>query len=143
MQRKQAQAVGHVIEDGQGLGLEKGALGHGRWRPGGGRQAFEVSGGLVPEVADHAALEPGQLWQRGDGRGGDCSKCFQGVAAVHFEGLGPVADEGVAGQALAALHTLEQKPRLPRRAQQCVRANGGQHVGQHLPVDRDQRMALG
>ena len=54
-----------------------------------------------------------------------------------------MSDEGVPRQPLPALHALEQEARLTRRAQQRVGANRGEHVGKHLPVDRDELVACG
>ena len=120
------------------LRAQEGALRQGGAGAGSLGQALEVAGGLVAEVAHDAAVKARQVRRRGGRVLGDLAQGFERARAVEVEGLGPEADEGVAGQPLAALDAFEQEARLSRRAENGVGADRRQEVGQDLALEGDQ-----
>src|SRR2546430_17672123 len=73
---------------------------------------------------------------------GDRGQRQQGVALAQLERACRDADERMARQPLAFLDAFQEEARLARRAQQAVRADRGEHVGEDLSIDRDERMVL-
>ncbi len=132
-----------MVEDGQVVRAKEGAFGHG-WRPTVGQgQALEVARGLVTAIADRPTVKPGNATDRRCRLPGDSPQGGQGVAVAEVQSLRLEADERVPGQAFAALDALEEEAGSPRRAQERVGAHGGEHVGKHLPIKRDELVVGG
>ena len=93
---------------------------------------------LVAEVPDRAAVEARDAADRRRLLARHRRQGIEWISLPQLECAGLGSDERVAREPLAAFHALQQEAGLAGRAQQCVRANWGEHVGQNLPVDRDQ-----
>ena len=102
-----------------------------------------MSGRLIAEVSDGAPVEAGHARHGRGGLGGDALEGRQGVGRADLEGTWLRADEGEARQPLAALDAFEQEPGRAFGTEQGVRADRRQHVGENLPIHRDQGVAGG
>src|SRR5207245_6602331 len=120
---EQAEPPRDVVEDGEVLGAEERRLGHGWRRAGREWKLLEVSSGLVAQVTHRATVESRNPRHRRLGR--NRPECGQRVAFAKVERPGLIADERIAGEALAAVNTLEQEPGRIRRARDRVGAGGG------------------
>ncbi len=138
-----------VVEDDHGIGEEPDGLGDADLVELGRDDArLEVTDRVVGDVADGAAGEGGDaggddLAEAGelllDGDEGVALPFLAGAGADDAVGLG--ADEGVAGEALAAFDRFEEEA-VGARGDLEVGGDGGFEVGGDFAVDRDE-VALG
>ena len=156
----QLQAMLHVVETDQRVADQEHPVGYPQGVRVRKRDALQVAGGFVTEVANRAAAEAGQAVGRLGPKTGQVSlQRIQGIAprqnlGARFVGepRGAIPDrddghrvrrhEGVAAQPLPSLHALQQIGRSVR-GQRRKRGHRGQGVGQRLAEDGDHGRSLG